>query len=249
MFTAPMTPWMNFWLIGLLILWGLLLFGGFAFGRANAERTSRMPRRTRLASSAVLVLAAWSWYVVSRGTTSSLFALLIAIGMTFGLLGDLFMARLLSVTQYVMFGMAAFGLGHVAYIAAGIFYGNHHGLAEARIRYGVWAIWLAVGLVGWYFAVFRGQQRTVMHWAALPYTLLLASTAGVATGLALQETALWPMAAGATLFLLSDLILAAHLFNGLLLPLIEDAIWLTYGPGQMLIVYSVGGALGALAAQ
>ena len=210
---------MSLWLTGLLLLWAALLFGGFVFGRVNAERTGRMPLWTRLASSAVLVLAAWSGYAVSRGTTTSLFALLIAVGMTLGMLGDLLMARLLAVAQYMLLGMGAFGLGHVAYIAAGLVYGNQHGLAEAGPRYSVWAIWLVAGLIGWYFAVFRGQpKRSALHWVALPYALLLASTAGVATGLAIQEAALWPMAVGAALFLVSDLILAARLFNGLLLP-------------------------------
>jgi hypothetical protein len=250
MFSAWVTPSASVWLAGLLILWAALLFGGFVLGRVNVEGTGRMPIWTRVASSAVLVLAAWSWYLVSRGTTTRLFALLIAIGMTFGLIGDLVMARLLSILQYVLFGMAAFGLGHAAYIAAGLMYGNYHGLAEAGTRDGVWAIWLVVGLIGWYLAVFRSEEkRSALHWVALPYALLLASTAGVATGLALQEPALWPMAIGAALFLVSDLILAAHLFNGLFFPLIEDAIWLTYGPGQMLIVYSAGSALGAMAAR
>ena len=85
MFSALVTPFASLWVTGLLILWAVLLFGGFVFGRVNAGRTGRMPLWTRLASSAVLVLAAWSWYVVSRGTTTSLFALLIAIGMTLGL--------------------------------------------------------------------------------------------------------------------------------------------------------------------
>jgi hypothetical protein len=249
MFSALVSPLASVWLAGLLILWAALLFGGFIFGRVNAGRTGRIPLWTRIASSAVLVLAAWSEYAVSRGTTTGLFALLIAVGMTMGLVGDLFMARLLPVSQYVLFGMAAFGLGHTAYIAGGILYGNQHGLAEAGTRYGVWAIWLLVGVIGWYLAVFQGQEkRSAMHWMALPYALLLASTASVATGLAVQDAALWPMAVGAALFLFSDLILAAHLFNGLFFPLIEDAIWLTYGPGQMLIVYSVSSALGAMAA-
>jgi hypothetical protein len=250
MYSALVTPSASVWLVGLLLLWAALLVGGFVCGRMNAERTGRMPLWTRLASSAVLVLAAWSGYGVSRGTTTSVFALLIAIGMTLGLFGDLFMAKLLPYAPYALLGMAAFGLGHVAYIVAGLAYGNQHGLAAAGTRYGVWAIWLVAGLIGWYFAVFRGQpKRSALHWVALPYALLLASTAGVATGLAIQEAALWPMAVGAALFLLSDLILAARLFNGHSFHLIEDVIWLTYGPGQMLIVYSVGSALGALAAQ
>ena len=51
------------------------------------------------------------------------------------------------------------------------------------------------------------------------------------------------LAIGGALFLLSDLILAARLFNEVHFPLIGDVIWLTYGPAQMLIVYSVGSAL------
>ena len=51
-----------------------------------------------------------------------------------------------------------------------------------------------------------------------------------------------PLALGGALFLLSDLILAGDMFSGLYFPLIGDVIWLTYGPAQMLIVYSIGAA-------
>ena len=96
-------------------------------------------------------------------------------------------------------------------------------------------------MLGWYFVVFRGQkQHDVMDWAASPYALLLASTAGVFTGLALQAAALSPTAFGAALFLFSDLMIAAKLFAGRETRRIniDDLIWLTYGPGQMLIVYT-----------
>ncbi|MCX6033060.1 MAG: lysoplasmalogenase [Chloroflexi bacterium] len=233
----------RFWFIALLLLWAGLLFGGFAFGKLDARRERRMPRWTRMASSATLVVAAWSWYLVSRGTTTALFGLLIAVGMTLGCLGDLFMARLLPVSQCVLCGMAAFGLGHVAYVAGGLIYGSSHGLAALTPLLAAWGVWLLVGVVGWFFVVFRGQKPIPLHWVALSYALLLASTAGVATGLALQQARLLPMALGAALFLTSDLILATHLFNGRRFYLVDDVIWLTYGPGQMLIVYAVGSVL------
>jgi uncharacterized membrane protein YhhN len=85
--------------------------------------------------------------------------------------------------------------------------------------------------------VARGRTLTPLRWAALPYALLLAGTADVATGRALQAPAFAPVALGAALFLASDLILAGQLFAGLDFPLIGDAIWLTYGPAQALIVY------------
>lgn len=50
------------------------------------------------------------------------------------------------------------------------------------------------------------------------------------------------LALGGALFLLSDLILAGDMFSDLFFRLIGDVVWLTYGPGQMLIVYSVGAA-------
>ncbi len=230
-------------MLGLLALWGLLLFGGFFFGRSGPEDPQRMPLWTRIGSSLVLVVAGWSWYWFSRDTEVAGFALLIALGMTLGFVGDLFMAELLPISQPVMGGIGAFGLGHVAYIAACLLFAGRHGLDAPGPRWGAWIVWLLLGLAGWYLVVFRGQQVTVLHWAALPYSLLLASTAGFATGLALQAPTLSQLAAGAALFLASDLILAARLFTGLDFPLINDVVWLTYGPGQMLIVYSVGRAL------
>jgi hypothetical protein len=218
------------WLIGLLILWAAFLFGGFILGKG--ER--RMPTWTRMASSALLVLAAWSWFVLNRDN----FSLLLALGMTLGFVGDLWLAGVLSLGRSIIGGIVAFGIGHIFYITAILTFGNQHGLNALASRWSALIIWLFIGLAGWYLVVFRGQQVTMLHWAALPYALLLASTAGLATGLALQSSHFIPLAIGAALFLLSDLILAGELFSGLQFPLIGDLIWLTYGPAQTLIVYT-----------
>jgi uncharacterized membrane protein YhhN len=246
MFTDVVPSSHSLWLTGLLLAWAALLFGGFVLGQADAERARRMPVWTRLASSVVLVVAGWSWFWITRDRAGNSFALLIAAGMTLGFVGDLFMARLLPVPQYILGGIGAFGLGHLIYIAAFLRLGNQAGLAAPVPRGLAWIAWLLVGLMGWYLAVYRGQRPTALHWAALPYALLLASTAGLATGLALQASAFVPLAIGGALFLVSDLILAAQLFNGVRFYLIGDVVWLTYGPAQALIVYAVAGALRVL---
>lgn len=233
------------WLLGLLGLWAALLFGGFLFGRPDATGQRRMPAWTRLGSSAVLVVAAWIGFGISRDTPVASFALLVAAGMTLGFAGDLRMARVFALGEPVLAGMAAFGLGHLAYIFAGLSLGSRYTHGSIGARAAAWIAWCILAALLWYLIVFRGQAPTVTHWAALPYALLLSSTAGVGTGLALQESRLAPFAVGAALFLASDLILAAHTFAGRGFPLIQDAIWLTYGPGQMLIVYSICGALWA----
>ncbi len=243
MFAALTTP-EQLPLLILLVLWAILLFGGLIFGKPSTDGTRRMPAWTRMTSSLTLVIAAWCWLLLARGTQAETFALLLAVGMSFGLLGDLFMAKLIIRSdKHVLGGMGSFGLGHVAYIAAFLSFGDALNANAQRVD--AWLFWLLVGLIGWYVAVYRGQaKRSVMHYAALPYALLLSSTAGFASGLALNLSAFIPLAVGCALFLLSDLLIAARLFSGVYFRLIDDVVWLTYGPAQMLIVYSVGAAMG-----
>lgn len=244
MFDMLAEPWQRSWLTVLLILWAVLLFGGFVLGHPTGQPPRRMPTWTRMLSSAVLALAGWSWFLFSRESPVSVYALLIAVGMTFGLLGDLALAGVIRLGDRVISGILAFSLGHVAYIAAILHLGDRFGLNATGPRLGAWLLWLIVGAVAWYAIVYRpATERGVMHAAALVYALLLASTTGFATGLALQNGQFWGLALGAALFLLSDLILAGELFGGLRFPLLGDVVWLTYGPGQMLIVYSVAAAL------
>ena len=236
MFASLDHPAQCIWLIVLLILWAILLFGGFVLGTSE-EQGRRIPRWMRLSSSAVLVAAGWSWYLFTREGVVGVYALLIALGMTFGFVGDLFIAGVLVKSGGKIGGIAGFAVGHVSYIG-GIFW--LLGFAPGGPVLGALLLWWLIALVGWYFVVFRGAAVTRMHWLVLPYALLLATTAGAATGLALQEPAFWPLVLGAALFLLSDTILGGEWFNDLRLPNIHDVIWLTYGPGQMLIVYSIG---------
>lgn len=244
MFNSSLEIWQQWWLGALLVLWAALLFGGFLFGRpTDLQKTGRIPTWARIASSLVLVVASWSWYLFSITTPAASFGLLLALGMTLGFLGDLFMAHLLPLSPPELGGMTSFGLGHVAYIGGILLFAGQQGLDAPGPRWGAWLMWLLFGAVGWYIVVFRRHIPTMLHYAALPYALLLASTAGFATGLALQAPGFGPLAIGAALFLISDLIIAAQLFNKLHFPLIRDAIWLTYGPAQALIVYAVAAAL------
>lgn len=229
----------RYWLIILLIVWAALLFGGFTLGKPTPDNAHRMPRWARMASSLTLTVAAWSWWLFTRQNDNGGLALFIAVGMTLGFIGDLFMAELLIKGEnHVLAGIAAFGLGHVAYIIGLVSYGSQAELTNGALRWGALFVWLIVGAVLWFVMVYRGANKpSTLHYAALPYALLLAGTTGIATGLALGDAAFIPVAIGAALFLFSDLLLAAQLFNRLDFRLINDVVWLLYGPGQMLIVF------------
>jgi hypothetical protein len=229
-------------IISLALLWALFLFGGFLFGAPDDAYSHRMPTWTRMASSLVLVMAGWIWFIFSRGRPVNRYALLISLGMTGGFLGDLFLAAVLPAPNRVLAGIASFAAGHLFYILAITGFGNRYHLNDPQTRWWMLGIWWLVGLAGWFFVVFRGQDPTILHWAALPYALLLASTAGLGSALAWQARRFLPLAVGGALFLLSDLILAGDMFGGLFFRLIGDVVWLTYGPAQMLIVYSIGAA-------
>jgi hypothetical protein len=229
-------------IIGAFIVWGTLLFGGLGWEQPAhvATHAGRMPVWTRLGSSLALVAAAWGLHFYTRESPLQTFSLLMAVGMSLGFVGDMAMARLFPLPEPALGGIAAFGLGHITYILAFLTLGNLRGLSDGGVRLLAWTTWLAIGAAGWYVAVFRpARERTGLHWAALIYALLLASTAGVATALTLHVGVYLPIAVGAALFLLSDLIIAGQLFAGLRFPRINDVIWLTYGPAQCLLVLSV----------
>jgi hypothetical protein len=214
----------------LIVGWALLLGSSIWLGRNSAVDTGRS-RWARLGSSLVLVGVGWYGYIFADAVSSVRYAGFIAAGMTLGFIGDLFMARVLPAPNRVLGGMAAFGIGHILYIVAIITY--------APIGWMAWILWLGIGALLVYFIILRGEQVTILHRAALVYALLLASTAGVATGLALQHEIFTGLAIGAALFLLSDLFIAADLFKPGRFPFLNQLIWLTYGPGQALIVTSI----------
>lgn len=241
---TPLASTQRIWLLFLLILWAAFLWGGFLLGPTRENR--RISRRMRIASSVTLVAAGWSWRFFAADSDVWQYAFLLAMGVTFGLIGDLFLANLLSHSRSrsVMGGIGAFAIGHLFYISGLLLLVNRFHLNQPGPLWGALMVFWLAALAGWYVVVLRGQEKpSALHWAALPYALLLATTAGLAAGVALQNPAFFYLALGAFLFLFSDLVLAGALFSDLHFPLVHDVVWLTYGPGQMLIVFSVGAAM------
>lgn len=229
-------------LLLLWFLWAGLLFGGFILGGMfdGQSDTNHIPRWCRMTSSATLVVAGCWAAMASRGSRVGRFAWLIAGGMALGFLGDLFNADLLPIglPNPVLGAIVAFGLGHILYIWACVDLERTLGLAHPARRWAAIVAWLVAGGVGWYLVAFQPERAEDLVWPALPYSLLLAGTAGITSGLALQDRRFVPLALGGALFLFSDLVLAWRLFHGDFY-LVGDVVWLLYGPAQMLIVYSI----------
>lgn len=148
------------------------------------------------------------------------------------------MANVLPLENHVIYGMLSFGIGHIAYIIGMMMIT----LPEQSLLYPAISVvlaWWAIAVVLWYFVVYRGSNRETVIYLALPYAILLATTAAIAMNLTFLDITFLPVMIGAILFLVSDLVLAAQLFNGLHFKYVSDVVWFLYGPGQMLIVFGV----------
>ncbi len=238
--TAPATGVLSL----LWVLWLALLTAGLGGRLDSSGWLSAHETALKAASSAVLGIAAW--YAASRLTPAALRAPMrcIAVGMTLGMLGDAspLLGDRWPDPQRTLGNMLLFGVGHVAYITA-----SWHWRRQLP-RPCTWSWWAAVitaiglAIVTWYFAAATGTQCVGLRGPALGYTLLLATTVGVMGGLALQDRRFLPLALGAALFFVSDALLAVWIFHSAVYRPF-DLVWLSYGLGQMLIVY------GAICAQ
>lgn len=215
------------------LLWLVLLSAGLA-ASAVAVPWQEWEAALKLASSVALAVAAWS----VCGSSST--AVWIAIGMTLGMCGDAspFWGRPFSRAVTLAGSMLLFGAGHVAYLRAIALARQHSPVASGKTMGMAVAASLLVGGVSWYWVVASSDANLAgpLLVPSLLYTLFLAAVAGRMIGLAIEQPAYSRAAAGAVLFFISDLLLGLGIFRGWDMRPV-DWIWLTYGVGQMLIVY------------
>ncbi len=229
-----------------VLLVAVLLITAFLTGRYQAARHGRMAKALELPQSALLIgVALIVWLSAANRTPLGMLAALTTVGIAFGFLGDLFMANIFRQTNHILFGMAAFAVGHVLYML---------GFREIAVQFalhdlGNYALalggaWL-LALILWRVLVYT-PQGGAMQYAALIYALFLASMAAFALGIAMQRGDFFGLALGGLLFLLSDTLIAAQLFARRAFPFISDLVWATYIAAQTLIVCSVPLALSLL---
>jgi hypothetical protein len=243
-FPLPYKPPFDSILYALFGLEIALLAGGLAFGKLNEEQTGRLPRPLRMLLSAMLVLAAFlGWQAGARGTAVQMYAFLILLGMAAGFVGDLIMARLIPVPNRLIFGMLAFGIAHLLYIAALLELMRQSTSAEVWIPAVTLLALLGFCSWAWYAHVRKPGGSRAINAASLVYGLLVGVMAALAISLAVHDAHYATLAAGALLFLASDFVLGNWVIRGHVWKSVNDVIWLTYVSAQLLIVYSVAAAL------
>jgi hypothetical protein len=217
-----------------------LLVGGLWFGRLNEEGTGRLPRWLRVLLSASLVIAAFlGWQGSAQLGAVQSYAALVFWGMAAGLIGDLIMARLIPVPQRLVFGMIAFGVGHLLYARALYHLVGLWSLREAGKPMAILLLTLGFCAWAWYTQVRKPGGSKVLNLGSLAYGWLIGTVVALAIWVALQDARFVPLALGALLFLASDFVLGNWVIRGHVWRSVNDVIWVTYVCGQLLIVYSV----------
>jgi uncharacterized membrane protein YhhN len=212
----------------------VILIIAFLLGHPNAERTRRTIKPLRLSTSWILVACAWIIWAAS--TTLRAPALLIALGMTFGALGDLVLADVIPLPKRMISGIIVFALGHVCYIAGFSQTARAWGLNDPFSESLVWAAFVIVAAVLWFFLIYNPAKSRALNLGSLFYGWLIAIMAGTATALALADPRFTLTAIGGVLFLISDIILGNRELRDNGWFLVHDAVWVLYVTGQALIV-------------
>ncbi len=216
-------------------------------GRPNAEGTSRAIPWLQRSTSLMLALAAWGFYLAgAAGSPLAPFSLAVAVGMSVSFVADLIMAEIIRLPNRVIGGIVVFAIAHLAYIAATLLLARALGRTPLAAMLACAAALVLSGALYWRVAVDAPQAPPALRWGSLGYLAVLGIMTGLTWGVALAWPALWPMAAGALLFFISDAILGNQIFRRNNWRGVGDVVWITYILGQAGIVWANAAALGLL---
>jgi YhhN family len=230
----------------LWLLWFVLLPCTFVAGVATGDSSWS---RFWWVSSVVLSAGAWiNWFWHRRDRLGFCFAC-IALGMTLGTLADVYGAfKVIRFTEPLVMIIPLFALGHVGYVCGTLTLASRLKLTGhskwTKVLASAVVVYCLVGLGLWVALVYPSEDLTSMHVPTAVYTIFLAVAAAVMAAVAWLDRRFLAMGIGGALFLISDGFLAVRLFQDNWRG-IGDLCWITYGIGQMLIVY--GAILGGRA--
>ncbi len=212
----------------------IVLISAFVFGHYNADRTRRTIKPLRLSTSWILVVCAWIIFLAS--STFRTPALLIALGMTFGAIGDLVLADVIPLPQRMISGIVVFSIGHLCYIAGFSQTARALGLNDPFSESLWWVLFVIMAAFLWFFLIYNPTKSRVLNIGSLFYGWLIAIMAGTATALALSDPRFTLTAIGGVLFLISDIILGNRELRDRNWFLVHEVVWVLYIAGQALIV-------------
>lgn len=177
---------------------------------------------------------------------------LVCLALALSWLGDALLAHYPPLARRVpdpfLAGMGAFAVAQIVYIVA--FGTSLSGMPRLHARipgmpigseilWSVLPIYVLVGILYWVWIGFRASKPPYLKAATLVYCLLLTIMAAYACSAAFTGVSIaWPLIVGGALFIVSDGLIAARLFDRLMLSekRYDILVWATYLPAQILLM-------------
>lgn len=178
---------------------------------------------------------------------------LVVLALAFSWLGDALLAHWYPLTRRIpdpfVPGMGAFAVAQIIFTIA--FWQSMRHMPQLRtplpgyytgieVVGALWPIYVMAGIFFWALFVLRSTRQTKdIKIAALVYAILLTNMAAFAAAAAHTGTGtIWQLIAGGLLFVISDGIIAAHIFAGRIEneKVYDFAVWATYFPAQVLLM-------------
>lgn len=224
----------------LYTLIAILLAGVFiATGKKpDAKCKVRLPKPIRILLSILLAFSAFLIWQSSQ--YAYVYCTWVLIGMLLSLIGDLAMAEVIAFHNRMVGGMVFFFLAHCSYITAYIRTLNQSSLPLISWNFIIIFAFLEITVyLVWRYFIMNHEGKQGLNIGSLLYGFCIAFMASTAVSLAVTVGRPWyAAAAGAILFMISDLIIAVTKIGTASFNYSEIYIWVTYVSGQIGIIYS-----------
>lgn len=161
----------------------------------------------------------------------------VAIGMSLCFIGDLINSDVIPGVG-IIGSIVFFALAHVSFILAYAKTVKKHGLTIfCKYSYIFMALYWAITILLWGFLVFP-KDKSFMSYGVLAYGLWVSTMAAFSWSLVRIHKKYLLVAAGAFMFVISDLFLAVTGIGGITVHFRDAVIWATYILGLMGIIYA-----------
>ncbi len=214
-----------------IYIWGVII--------NSSAPSGNLPVPIKIGLSLSFVLAAILVRYINKSRTYTKF---VVLGMVLCFMGDLINSNVIPmVNSFIIItvtSIACFGLGHVFFIIAFVKTLKSSGIPVLGNPFYIGMIFYwAITIISWWLLVFPAD-KSFMSYGVLGYGLWVSTMAAFSWPLVKIRKKYLVVAAGAFMFVVSDLFLAATGIGGYYVPYRDAIIWATYVLALMGIVYS-----------
>lgn len=214
-----------------IYIWGVII--------NSSTPSGNLPVPIKICLSLSFVIAA---FLIKYFNKPRAYTKFIALGMEFCFMGDLINSNVVPMINsffvITVASIACFGIGHILFIIAFVKTLKSSGIPVLGMPFyiGIIFYW-AITIISWWLLIFP-VDKSFMSYGVLGYGLWVSTMAAFSWPLVKIKKKYLLVAAGAFMFVVSDIFLGVTGIGGKYVPYRDAIIWATYVLALMGIIYS-----------